>query len=129
VRESKTSFVVMHYPGRVTYDAIGFLEKNKDPLSQDAKVLMQYSDDEFVVGLFTDKVKPGGRAQFKSAKFVGVIDSFRTSLAELVETLKKTKTHFIRWCVRRRHHLATTHTAHPRTVVRRARCSVRELFS
>ena len=40
---------MLHYPGKVSYDAIGFLEKNKDPLSQDVKVLMQYSlDDEFV---------------------------------------------------------------------------------
>ena len=99
VKESKTSFTVLHYPGRVTYDAIGFLEKNKDPLSQDVKVLMQYSDDEFVAGLFADKVAPGSRSQFKSAKFVGVIDSFRTSLTELVNTLKTTKTHFIR-CVK-----------------------------
>ena len=100
VKESKTSFTVLHYPGKVTYDAIGFLEKNKDPLSQDVKVLMQYSDDDFVKALFTDKQGPGGgRAQFKSAKFVGVIDSFRTSLNDLVSTLKKTKTHFIR-CVK-----------------------------
>ena len=100
VKESKTSFTVLHYPGRVTYDAIGFLEKNKDPLSQDLKVLMQYSDDEFVAALFADKVVPGGGpSRFKSAKFVGVIDAFRTSLNELVGTLKATKTHFIR-CVK-----------------------------
>ena len=99
VKESKTSFTVLHYPGKVTYDAVGFLDKNKDPLSQDVKVLMQYSDDDFVKELFTDKVTPGGRAAFKSAKFVGVIDSFRTSLNDLVGTLRKTKTHFIR-CVK-----------------------------
>ena len=90
---------MLHYPGRVTYSATGFLEKNKDPLSQDIKVLMQYSEDEFVSSLFTDKKADSGRAQFKSAKFVGVIDSFRTSLNELVKTLSATKTHFIR-CVK-----------------------------
>ena len=58
VKESKTSFTVVHYPGKVTYDAIGFLEKNKDPLSQDVKVLMQYSDDDFVKELFTDRAGP-----------------------------------------------------------------------
>jgi len=99
VKESKTSFTVIHYPGKVTYDAIGFLEKNKDPLSQDVKVLMQYSDDEFVAGLFADKPGPGGKMIFKSAKFTGVIDSFRKSLNDLVSTLKQTKTHFIR-CVK-----------------------------
>jgi len=99
VKESKTSFTVVHYPGKVTYDAIGFLEKNKDPLSQDVKVLMQYSDDEFVASLFADKPSAGGKMIFKSAKFTGVIDSFRKSLNELVGTLKQTKTHFIR-CVK-----------------------------
>ena len=94
-KESKTSFTVVHYPGKVTYDAIGFLEKNKDPLSQDVKVLMQYSDDEFVASLFADKPSAGGKMIFKSAKFTGVIDSFRKSLNELVGTLKQTKTYFI----------------------------------
>jgi len=99
VKEDRNGFTILHYPGRVTYDSVGFLEKNKDPLSQDVKVLMQYSDDEFVTSLFTDKVAVGARAQFKSAKFIGVIDSFRKSLNELVTTLKGTKTHFIR-CVK-----------------------------
>ena len=99
VKEDRNGFTILHYPGRVTYDSVGFLEKNKDPLSQDVKVLMQYSDDEFVASLFTDKVAAGARAQFKSAKFIGVIDSFRKSLNELVTTLKGTKTHFIR-CVK-----------------------------
>jgi myosin-5 len=100
VKESKTSFAVHHYPGKVVYDAVGFLDKNKDPLSQDVKVLMQYSDTDFVQSLFADKpTTKGGRSQFKSAKFVGVIDTFRTSLSELVSTLQSTKTHFIR-CVK-----------------------------
>lgn len=98
MKESKTAFTVMHYPGKVTYDSVGFLEKNKDPLSQDVKVLMQYSDDEFVASLFAEQAV-SGRAQFKSAKFVGVIDAFRKSLNELVSMLKGTKTHFIR-CVK-----------------------------
>uniref|UniRef100_A0A7S4F4P3 Myosin motor domain-containing protein n=1 Tax=Chrysotila carterae TaxID=13221 RepID=A0A7S4F4P3_CHRCT len=98
------AFTIEHYPGKVTYDSRGFLEKNKDPLSQDLTVLMQFSDDPFVADLFKEKAQPqigghGGARRFKSAKFVGVIDSFRTSLNELVKTLKETKTHFIR-CVK-----------------------------
>eukprot|EP00908_Phaeocystis_cordata_P013472 Transcript_24534.p1 GENE.Transcript_24534~~Transcript_24534.p1 ORF type:complete len:649 (-),score=354.69 Transcript_24534:61-2007(-) len=101
-RMNRNAFTVHHYPGKVTYDTAGFLEKNKDPLSQDLTVLMQFSDDDFVVSLFKEKeedaLKSGAR-RFKSAKFVGVIDSFRTSLNDLVKTLKQTKTHFIR-CVK-----------------------------
>eukprot|EP00308_Calcidiscus_leptoporus_P024250 CAMPEP_0119366430 /NCGR_PEP_ID=MMETSP1334-20130426/13293_1 /TAXON_ID=127549 /ORGANISM="Calcidiscus leptoporus, Strain RCC1130" /LENGTH=1364 /DNA_ID=CAMNT_0007382635 /DNA_START=58 /DNA_END=4152 /DNA_ORIENTATION=+ len=97
-------FTIDHYPGKVTYDSRGFLEKNKDPLSQDLTVLMQFSDDDFVASLFKEKAQPeihggGGVRRFKSAKFIGVIDAFRKSLIELVDTLKGTKTHFIR-CVK-----------------------------
>ena len=51
-------FTIDHYPGKVTYDARGFLEKNKDPLSQDLTVLMQFSDDSFVADLFKEKAQP-----------------------------------------------------------------------
>jgi len=103
-RMDKNAFTIVHYPGKVTYDSRGFLEKNKDPLSQDLTVLMQCSDDPFVAELFKEKQEAmvagsSGVRRFKSAKFVGVIDAFRTSLSQLVSTLKETKTHFIR-CVK-----------------------------
>jgi len=98
-RRDKDSFTVTHYPGKVTYDSRGFLMKNKDPLSQDVTVLMQFSDDELVAEIFKEKADPSGQKRFKSAKFIGVIDSFRTSLTELLKTLNSTKTHFIR-CVK-----------------------------
>ena len=96
-RQNKDAFTISHYPGKVTYESKGFLMKNKDPLSQDLKVLMQFSDDEFVADIFKEEEQPGKR--FKSAKFVGVIDNFRKSLTALVATLGDTKTHFIR-CVK-----------------------------
>merc|ERR1719331_3395304 len=65
-RMNKHMFTVLHYPGKVTYDTRGFLDKNKDPLSQDVKVLMQYSDDAFVAALFAEK-QAEGRSKFKSA--------------------------------------------------------------
>lgn len=103
-RMDKTAFTISHYPGKVTYQSQGFLVKNKDPLSQDLLVLMQFSDDEFIASMFKEKQQDllaGGHGvrRFKSAKFVGVIDSFRTSLNALVKTLSSTKTHFIR-CVK-----------------------------
>ncbi|EOD24030.1 hypothetical protein EMIHUDRAFT_450657 [Emiliania huxleyi CCMP1516] len=101
-RLDRTAFTISHYPGKVTYQSTGFLEKNKDPLSQDLVVLMQFSDDDFVKTLFEEKqstAMAGSVRRFKSAKFVGLIDGFRTSLNQLVKTLEGTKTHFIR-CVK-----------------------------
>ena len=101
-RLDRTAFTISHYPGKVTYQSTGFLEKNKDPLSQDLVVLMQFSDDDFVKTLFEEKqstAMAGSVRRFKSAKFVGLIDGFRTSLNQLVKTLEATKTHFIR-CVK-----------------------------
>lgn len=57
--------------GKVTYDSRGFLEKNKDPLSQDVTVLMQFSDDELVADIFKEKADVSGQKRFKSARFIG----------------------------------------------------------
>jgi myosin heavy subunit len=38
VKTSPTDFCVQHYAGDVTYNVTGFLEKNKDPISQDLQV-------------------------------------------------------------------------------------------
>ena len=72
-RQNKDAFTISHYPGKVTYESKGFLMKNKDPLSQDLTVLMQFSDDDFVKTLFEEK-KGAGARRFKSAKFVGATD-------------------------------------------------------
>ena len=69
----RTAFTLSHFPGKVTYQSAGFLEKNKDPLPQDLVVLMRFSDDDFVKTLFEEK-KGAGARRFKSAKFVGATD-------------------------------------------------------
>ena len=72
-RMDQDAFTVSHFPGKVTYQSAGFLEKNKDPLPQDLVVLMRFSDDDFVKTLFEEK-KGAGARRFKSAKFVGATD-------------------------------------------------------
>lgn len=39
IKTSKTSFGVRHFAGEVVYNVSGFLEKNKDPVSQDLQAM------------------------------------------------------------------------------------------
>lgn len=51
---SKGDFAVIHYAGRVDYSANKWLIKNRDPLNENAVVLMKNSTDPFVAGLWKD---------------------------------------------------------------------------
>ena len=124
-KTSPTTFAVHHFAGEVTYDVTGFLEKNKDPISQDLQVLVEFSDDPFVATMMkvaADHVREeaanaaaapaeqaggagaaarrgrGGPApsKMRSGKFVGVVDGFKASLRSLIATLQDGELHFIR---------------------------------
>ena len=45
-RLSRTEFVVKHYAGPVDYESTGFLEKNKDSMSQDLTDVMGSTEHE-----------------------------------------------------------------------------------
>ena len=120
VKTSSTEFGVSHFAGEVIYDVTGFIEKNKDPISQDLQVLIEFSDDPFIVQLMKETKEimieaaataaanaeapaRGGAAKGKgkgtsmrSGKFVGVVDGFKTSLRSLIMTLQDGELHFIR---------------------------------
>ncbi|TMW58494.1 hypothetical protein Poli38472_010053 [Pythium oligandrum] len=55
-RLSQTQFLLHHYAGAVTYDAEGFVEKNRDSLQSDLIELLMTSTNALVAGVF------GGRA-------------------------------------------------------------------
>ena len=102
----------------VASHASAVLEKNKDPISQDLRVLVQFSDDEFIgrlakvavdiaaqdaadtaAGEAASAASGGPRKGMKamrSGKFVGVVDGFKTSLKSLISTLQEGDLHFIR---------------------------------
>jgi len=99
-------FNIKHFAAEVSYTVVGFVAKNKDPLPVDLSMLLKSSKVEVVAQLFNPPAEPvpkGGTAKragaFRSAKFVGVIDGFRSSLSELVKTLEATHTHFVR-CIK-----------------------------
>ena len=101
MKTEPTAFAVRHFAGEVVYEVDGFLAKNKDPISQDLLVLLQHSGDAWLSSLMkehpkaaaaADSSRSGGGAAssklkergklkgLKSAKFVGVVDHFQTSL-------------------------------------------------
>ncbi|KAL3836178.1 hypothetical protein ACJMK2_021620 [Sinanodonta woodiana] len=56
----RPEFTVRHFAGKVTYNAAGFIEKNRDLLSTELKDCMKSSQDEFISDLFTVKRGPTG---------------------------------------------------------------------
>eukprot|EP00795_Rhopilema_esculentum_P013516 gene13516-4397_t len=55
-KDSTSNFVINHYAGQVTYDAAGFLEKNRDTLSSDVMQLLRTSDDRLVRTIFQGSI-------------------------------------------------------------------------
>ena len=53
--KARDAFVVKHFVGPVTYVVSGFLEKNKDAVSEDLLVLLERSDSSFVEAVFAPK--------------------------------------------------------------------------
>ena len=81
----------------MTYSTSGWLDKNKDPLSGDLSVLMQFADNATLSALFTEEqAPPGGKQKIKSNKFKGVVDTFRVQLEELYNILDSSQLHFVR---------------------------------
>ncbi|KAI8478266.1 Unconventional myosin-Ie, partial [Branchiostoma belcheri] len=62
-----TGFIIHHYAGKVTYDADGFCDKNRDVLNVDLIQLMQSSENSFMAALFPDDT--GGRGRPTTASY------------------------------------------------------------
>jgi myosin heavy subunit len=90
-KREKTKFLVNHYAGEVSYEITGFLEKNRDSLSEDLIELGKSSTIEFIQKLFKEDV-PG---QVK--KTVGA--QFREQVNSLMNTLAATSPHYVR-CIK-----------------------------
>uniref|UniRef100_A0A8B7U0N2 Unconventional myosin-XVI n=1 Tax=Castor canadensis TaxID=51338 RepID=A0A8B7U0N2_CASCN len=54
------AFTVMHYAGRVMYEIVGAIEKNKDSLSQNLLLVMKTSENVVINHLFQSKLSPTG---------------------------------------------------------------------
>uniref|UniRef100_A0A671T842 Myosin-11-like n=1 Tax=Sinocyclocheilus anshuiensis TaxID=1608454 RepID=A0A671T842_9TELE len=108
--KDKTEFSVLHYAGRVDYNATAWLTKNMDPLNDNATSLLNNSSNLFVqdlwkdvdrvVGLETiakmsDSFAPGA-SKTKKGMFRTVGQLYKESLAKLMTTLHNTQPNFVR---------------------------------
>ncbi|TDH65176.1 hypothetical protein CCR75_005909 [Bremia lactucae] len=96
----RTQFIINHYAGSVTYETVGFMEKHRDMLQKDLLDLIQLSTMSLLPELFEEsEVTPevgNGRTK-KGPKSLG--SQFKTSLAELMDNIKTTNSHYVR-CIK-----------------------------
>uniref|UniRef100_A0A8C3IGH4 Myosin XVI n=1 Tax=Chrysemys picta bellii TaxID=8478 RepID=A0A8C3IGH4_CHRPI len=59
-KDQSPTFTVMHYAGRVTYEIVGAIEKNKDSLSQNLLFVMKTSENIVINQLFQSKLTQTG---------------------------------------------------------------------
>lgn len=122
-RLSKAHFVLHHYAGPVTYDAIGFVEKNKDSLQSDLLELLAKSSNGLIAGMFGSQASnnsyssdPDLAAAYAAAMFEDgrrstagrkttsfmqetVSFKFKAQLALLMSDISSTEVHYVR-CIK-----------------------------
>ncbi|XP_052787158.1 unconventional myosin-Va-like isoform X2 [Mya arenaria] len=109
-RIGNEGFIIAHFADKVTYTATGFLDKNRDAVSEEHVNIMKASEFELVGELFADMgtgddskgrvqaLQSGPRGGSKQMrKTVG--SQFRESLFLLMQTLNSTSPHYIR-CIK-----------------------------
>lgn len=111
IKTKPTWFVIKHFAGPVQYCTDGFLDKNKDQLSNDIIECMGASSNEFISKLFKNDKKyaevlnpapqdaaPKGPGGSKKKKYT-VSSEFKDQLASLMDIVDLTEPHFIR-CIK-----------------------------
>ncbi|KAM9700192.1 unconventional myosin-Ie-like [Menidia menidia] len=87
-------FIVHHYAGKVSYDAGGFCERNRDVLFNDIIELMQSSEFPFIRALFPENLEAEKRGRPSTAS-----SKIKKQANSLVQTLMKCTPHYIR-CIK-----------------------------
>ena len=94
-------FILTHYAAEVEYSTEGWLEKNKDPLSDNITRLLAESSNKHVAGLFADCTDVddeygGTRSRVKKGLFRTVAQRHKEQLSTLMNQLHSTHPHFVR---------------------------------
>ena len=102
-RRSKLSqgFMLTHYAAAVEYSTEGWLEKNKDPLNDNATKLLAASSESHVAQLFSDCADledeaSAQRSRIKKGLFRTVAQRHKEQLSGLMTQLHSTHPHFVR---------------------------------
>lgn len=105
-KDIRTTFIVAHYPGPVSYVAEGFIHKNNDQLPDRAEAFLSASSNASVSWGRSDagdgnntKAGRGGQRRPQRRKQQSIVSKFSVQIKELVQTLEATKCSFIR-CVK-----------------------------
>uniref|UniRef100_A0A8C3GLI8 Myosin XVI n=1 Tax=Cairina moschata TaxID=8855 RepID=A0A8C3GLI8_CAIMO len=93
-KDQGSTFTIMHYAGRVTYEIAGAVEKNKDSLSQNLVFVMKTSENVVINQLFQSKLTQTGSLvpPYNSLKIKGckaALLSKNTSVASASGEAKK----------------------------------------
>ncbi|KAF7710994.1 myosin-11a isoform X1 [Silurus meridionalis] len=108
--KDKTEFSVLHYAGRVDYNATAWLTKNMDPLNDNVTALLNNSSSVFVQDLWKDVDRVVGletiakmsdssmpsSSKTKKGMFRTVGQLYKESLSKLMTTLHNTQPNFVR---------------------------------
>jgi len=91
----KDNFAIQHYAGTVAYNIAGFLDKNRDTLFDDLKMMCNGSSMPLLSAMFAESnnlvMSKGGKARPVTAGF-----QFKSSVAELLKALYACQPHYIR---------------------------------
>jgi myosin heavy subunit len=88
---------VPDYVLQVGYTVMGWLNKNKDPLNDSVVQLLQKSTEPFIAGLWADyQGQEGETKRKKGSQFTTMAQLHKTSLGNLMTTLRNTVPHFVR---------------------------------
>ncbi|XP_056267981.1 unconventional myosin-Ie isoform X2 [Pseudoliparis swirei] len=87
-------FIIHHYAGKVSYNAEGFCERNRDVLFSDLIELMQNSEIAFIRGLFPESLNTEKKGRPTTAS-----NKIKKQANDLVSTLMKCTPHYIR-CIK-----------------------------
>uniref|UniRef100_A0AAY4BUD7 Myosin, heavy chain 11b, smooth muscle n=1 Tax=Denticeps clupeoides TaxID=299321 RepID=A0AAY4BUD7_9TELE len=107
--KEKTMFSVLHYAGKVDYNATGWLTKNMDPLNDNVTALLSNSSSAFIQDLWKDTDHVVGLEQMtkmsessvasssksKKGMFRTVGQLYKESLGKLMTTLHHTTPNFV----------------------------------